>query len=258
MAFEIINPDAWKKFHIDFPIRHRLQKYGLPDKVDKIVNRYYMRHLFPYKLPGPRYNETFFSDTGLNKQMKKDPDVLLMMQFAAGDEESFRRLFSSYNKKVVNFCFRFCADRAQAEDLAQEVFFRVFRAGRRYRPEARFSTWLFKIAANVCINSARDRKRRPKTISIDRPPSFDDDGPQVDIADTRIPADEKMAERQRHERIREAIRRLPEKQRAALLLRVDADFSYQEIAGQLQCPVNTVRTLIRRGRIRLAEILETD
>ncbi|NOY68944.1 MAG: sigma-70 family RNA polymerase sigma factor [Deltaproteobacteria bacterium] len=190
--------------------------------------------------------------------MKKDPDVLLMMRFAAGDEGSFRQLFSGYNKKVINFCFRFCADRAQAEDLAQEVFLRVFRAGKKYRPEARFSTWLFKIATNVCINSARDRKRRPKTVSMDRPLSHDDDGPQVDIADARITADEEIAEKQRQKRIREAIRRLPEKQRAALLLRVDREFSYQEISNQLRCPVNTVRTLIRRGRIRLVEILDED
>lgn len=181
-----------------------------------------------------------------------------MMRFAAGDEGAFRRLFSGYNKKVINFCYRFCADRTQAEDLAQEVFLRVFRAGRRYRPEARFSTWLFKIATNVCINNARDRKRKPAALSMDSRISSNGDEMRLDIADTRFTADKEIVEKQRQKKIREAIRRLPEKQRAALLLRVDSEFSYKEIAGQLKCPVNTVRTLIRRGRLKLSGIMEHD
>jgi len=188
--------------------------------------------------------------------MEKDPDVKLMMQFAAGDEDAFRNLFSAYNRKVINFCFRFCGDRTQAEDLAQEVFLRMFKARKRYRPKARFSTWLFKIAANVCINAARNRKRRPETVSLDSPPPGGDCQSGRNIADTENSAVEKLAAKERQNKLKDAIRRLPERERAALLLRIDREFSYEEIADQLKCPVNTVRTLIRRGRIRLSEIME--
>ncbi len=188
--------------------------------------------------------------------MKADPDVQVMLRFAAGDESAFSILFSSYRKKVINYCYRFCGDRSLAEDLAQEVFLRVYRGASRYRPEARFSTWLFKIATNVCINAFRDKKRRAIMVSINQPIETKNGEMRREIEDPDPPAIDCMLERERQKQLQQAIAALPPQQRAALLLRIEFDFSYAEIAAQLKCSVNTVKTWIHRGRLALIETVK--
>jgi RNA polymerase sigma-70 factor (ECF subfamily) len=178
--------------------------------------------------------------------MHTDPDVQLMLAFKAGDEQAFRQLFDKYKKQVVNYCYRFCGHREVAEELAQETFLRIYKAAPRYRPKAKFRTWLFKIAANVCLNEIRRPAYRQQSESLDQLPERDSGkaGPDIELAD---------AERQRM--VRSAIRQLPEKQRAALLLRVEGEFSYKEIAVQIGRSVNHVKTLIHRGRLALRHTL---
>ncbi len=175
-----------------------------------------------------------------------------MLSFKAGDQGAFRSLFDNYKKRIINYCYRFCGHPEVAEELAQETFLKVYKAAPRYRPKARFSTWLFKIATNVCLNEIR------KPIYRNRLQSMEDeqDGVHFATAETnRFRPDDMVASRQEQQMVRRAICRLPRKQRAALLLRIDGEFSYREIGKQINCSENHVKTLIHRGRQRLRETL---
>ena len=188
--------------------------------------------------------------------MLTDPDIQLMLSFKAGDQRAFQLLFDKYKKQVINYCFRYCGRRAVAEELAQETFLRVYKAAARYRPSARFSTWLFKIAANVCLNEIRKPLYRARLESIDQVP---DDGqgrdrePAVD-PDQSLP-DTLLEAQQNQAILRQAMERLPEEQRAALLLRATEGFSYGEIGQQINRSENHVKTLIYRARQRMKKML---
>ena len=188
---------------------------------------------------------------------KTDPDVQLMLQFKNGNEDGFRKLFSKYQTRIINFCFRFCSDRVLAEDLAQEVFLRVYRAANRYRPKARFSTWIYRIAVNVCLNESRKLKKRYLTQSFDRSMADDQDSRFPEYRDeNQVSADDMMATRQQDEQIKKALQNLPDQQRMAVLLRIYNEFSYNEIAGQMSVSEGKVKTLIFRGRQALKQALK--
>src|SRR5215467_43684 len=103
-------------------------------------------------------------------------DVQLMLDVKAGDEVSFGLLLAKYRSPLINFLYRMVRDAATAEDLAQEVFLRVYRARRQYSPSAKFTTWLFRIATNLALNSLRDNRHRQLDVSIDEP-AEDDEAP---------------------------------------------------------------------------------
>ena len=188
--------------------------------------------------------------------MLTDPDIQLMLNFKAGDQRAFQHLFDKYKKRVINYCFRYCGHPQVAEELAQETFLRVYKAAHRYRPQARFSTWLFKIAANVCLNEIRKPVYRARLESID-PPAAHEAHTSREIAtepDQSLP-DLLLEAHQHQELIRNAMNGLPDDQRSALLLRITEGFSYLEIASQINRSENHVKTLIHRGRQRLKKIL---
>jgi RNA polymerase sigma-70 factor (ECF subfamily) len=187
--------------------------------------------------------------------MHTDPDTQLMLQFKAGDQRAFQHLFDNYKKRVINYCFRYCGNAAVAEELAQETFMRVYKAARRYRPKARFSTWLFKIAANVCLNEIRKPVYRARMESLDdaaAPALSSDMGPSASGSE---PPDVLLEESEKHAKVQDAIKRLPEQQRAALLLRINEEFSYREIGHQIKRSEGHVKTLIYRGRQQLKKML---
>ena len=190
--------------------------------------------------------------------MLTDPDIQLMLNFKAGDQRAFQQLFDKYKKRVINYCYRYCGHPQVAEELAQETFLRVYKAAPRYRPQARFSTWLFKIAANVCLNEIRKPVYRARLESID-PPAADNAHAGREIAmepDQSMP--DLLLEAHQHQAlIRNAMSGLSDDQRSALLLRVTEGFSYLEIAKQINRSENHVKTLIHRGRQRLKKLLET-
>jgi RNA polymerase sigma-70 factor (ECF subfamily) len=183
--------------------------------------------------------------------MGTDPDTQLMLQFKAGDQRAFHHLFDKHKKRVINYCFRYCGNAAVAEELAQETFLRVYKAAHRYRPKARFTTWLFKIAANVCLNEIRKPVYRAQMESLE-------DGSGLDraseMSDPEAP-DALLEESERNAMVQHAINELPEQQRAALLLRVNEAFSYKEIGLQINRTEGHVKTLIHRGRQQLKKIL---
>ncbi|MGB9069458.1 MAG: sigma-70 family RNA polymerase sigma factor [Candidatus Acidiferrales bacterium] len=185
-------------------------------------------------------------------------DVQLMLDVKAGDEASFDFLLQRYRSPLVNFLNRMVRDQATAEDLAQEVFLRVYRARKQYTPSAKFTTWLFRIATNLALNSVRDNRHNRMGVSIDGP-ADGDDSPPLELKAREIRIDERMIERDRVEIIRRAIWSLPEKQRAAVLLHKYEEMDYGEIAGILDCSEGALKSMLFRAyetlRVELAPLV---
>lgn len=186
-------------------------------------------------------------------------DVQLMLDVKAGDEASFDLLLQKYRSPLVNFLGRMVQDRATAEDLAQEVFLRVYRARKQYAPSAKFTTWLFRIATNLALNSLRDNRRQRMEVSIDAPASDDEDAPPRELPAREMRIDEHMIERDRTEFIRRAVASLPEKQRAAVLLHKYEEMDYADIAKVLECSESALKSLLFRAyeslRVQLAPLV---
>lgn len=186
--------------------------------------------------------------------MGTDSDIELMLRFGKGDEEAFRTLYLAYRKKIINYCYRFFFDQDTAEELSQEVFLKVYKAGSGYKPTARFSTWIFKIATHSCLNELRRDKYRARMDSIDSEEGL----AGKDLADGRDGPHDQMEAMERKKRISRALRSLPGNQRAALLLREYHGFSYKEIGDQLNMTEAGIKSLIHRGRENLRNELHDE
>ncbi len=188
-------------------------------------------------------------------------DVQLMLDVKAGDNESFELLLQKYRSPLVNFLGRMVHDRATAEDLAQEVFLRVYRARKQYTASAKFTTWLFRIATNLALNSLRDTRYQRMEVSIDAPVNDDEDAPPRELPARERRIDEHMIERDRVDFIRRAVLALPEKQRAAVLLHKYEEMDYAEIAKVLECSESALKSLLFRAyeslRAQLAPLVVT-
>ena len=189
-------------------------------------------------------------------------DVQLMLDVKAGDEQSFALLLQRYRSPLVNFLYRMVRNREQAEDLAQEVFLRVYRARADYVPSAKFTTWLFRIATNLALNSVRDHRYQRMEISLDAPVTADaEDGDErtLDVADQHPDIEQHLVEDVRKKMIRHAIEKLPEKQRAAVLLHKYQELDYGEIAKILSCSESALKSLLFRAyealRVELAPLV---
>lgn len=193
-----------------------------------------------------------------NVEAMTTSDVQLMLDVKAGDEGSFDLLLRRYRTPLVNFLFRMVRDSATAEDLAQEVFLRVYRARKQYSPTAKFTTWLFRIATNLALNSIRDNRHRQMETSIDAPKE-DEDGAPLELPSREMRIDEHMIERDRANFIRRAVDSLPEKQRAAVLLHKYEEMDYGEIAKILECSESALKSLLFRAyetlRVQLAPLV---
>jgi RNA polymerase sigma-70 factor, ECF subfamily len=185
-------------------------------------------------------------------------DVQLMLDVKAGDEASFDLLLRRYRTPLVNFLFRMVRDSATAEDLAQEVFLRVYRARKQYSPTAKFTTWMFRIATNLALNSIRDNRHRQMETSIDAPKD-EEDVAGMELPSREMRVDQQMMERDRAEFIRRAVDALPEKQRAAVLLHKYEEMDYSEIAKILECSESALKSLLFRAyetlRVQLAPLV---
>jgi RNA polymerase sigma-70 factor (ECF subfamily) len=175
-------------------------------------------------------------------------DVQLMLDVKAGDEQSFEVLLRKYRTPVINFLYRMVRDSATAEDLAQEVFLRVYRARQEYAPSAKFTTWMFRIATNLALNALRDNRYRQLEISLDQPVETNEsEQPALEVADSTPTAEQQLVARTRMELIRNAINELPEKQRAAVLLHKYQELDYGEIAKILECSESALKSLLFRA-----------
>ena len=174
-------------------------------------------------------------------------DLELMLRIKDGDAASFEVLLLRYRIPLVSFLHRMVRDRALAEDLAQEVFLRVYQARERYQPEARFTTWLYRIATNLALNAIRDRKDKVSEPAFER---FVDPQPTVE---------QRLIERDRERLIRQAVESLPENQCVAVILHKYQEVDYRQIAGVLNVSESAVKSLLFRAyetlRLRLAPLL---
>jgi RNA polymerase sigma-70 factor (ECF subfamily) len=189
-------------------------------------------------------------------------DVQLMLDVKAGDEQSFELLLRKYRTPLVNFLYRMVRNTAAAEDLAQEVFLRVYRARQEYAPSAKFTTWMFRIATNLALNSVRDNRHRQMEISIDQTgDNGEDEQPAMEVPDRTPTVEQELVARSRAELIMKAIHALPEKQRAAVLLHKFQEMDYDEIARVLECSESALKSLLFRAyetlRVELAPFVSS-
>jgi RNA polymerase sigma-70 factor (ECF subfamily) len=184
-----------------------------------------------------------------------DPDVQLMVRFQAGDLEAFDKLFLRHAPSVVNFAYRFVRNREIAEELAQEVFLRVHDAASAYRPKAKFRTWLYRIATNVCLNEVRRPQFRARHEPIQGSREGGDEIP-MEYIDRSVEAPDAVMERRAiAAALKSALAQLPEKQRVAFILNKYQDLSYAEVAEVMTTSEKSVKSLIHRAKEAMAEQL---
>ena len=185
-----------------------------------------------------------------------DPDAALMLLVKKGDAGAFTTLVEKYKQPVMNLVRRTLRDETEAEDLAQNVFIQVWKSAPRYEPTAKFTTWLFTIARNLCLNEIRRRSRHPAE-SLDATHPEQEEQPKHQIEDVKIVSPpETLLQSELVKKVEEAIRSLPENQRTALLLSRQDEMSYEEIAKVLGCSLSATKSLIHRGRETLKERLK--
>ena len=184
-----------------------------------------------------------------------DRDAELMLRVKEGDDASFGILLDKHRSPVVHFLFRMVQNQAVAEELAQEVFLRVYRSRGAYEPTAKFTTWLFRIATHLALNALRDGKNERSQERLD-----DDTGdmPVRQVSDRKPSVEQSMVHQARMAEIRRAIAALPEKQRAAVLMHKYEEMEYSQIARVLGCSDSAVKSLLFRAyetlRARLAHM----
>jgi RNA polymerase sigma-70 factor (ECF subfamily) len=184
-----------------------------------------------------------------------DPDAALMLRVKRGDLEAFTELVEKYKQPVTNLVARTIRDETEAEDLAQSVFIQVHKSAARYQVTAKFTTWLFTIARNLCLNEIRRRSRHPAD-SLDATPTDPDQPPrQYEDAKTFAP-DEAAQQNELAGKIEEALAALPENQRTAIILFQRQEMSYEEIGEVLGTSLSATKSLIHRGRETLKERLK--
>jgi len=195
----------------------------------------------------------------MKEKFKNISDTQLMLNFKSGDIPAFEELIKRYKKSVINIIYRFLGDRDEAEDLALEVFLRVYKSVKRYRIEAKFSTWLYKIAVNLSLSELKKR-RKHFSISLNAPITTDKGGPRelIDELVDLSPSPEKiLEEKERNFLIKKAIGLLPPEQRMVIILQIYEGLSYKEISKTLDCSVKSVESKLYRARISLKKRLRS-
>jgi RNA polymerase sigma-70 factor (ECF subfamily) len=184
-------------------------------------------------------------------------DAAIMLELRAGNMAGFDYLIQKYRKPIVHFMYRMVHNQAIAEELAQEVFLRVYRSRETYRAEARFSTWLYRIATNLGVNHARDTRheRNASTIYLDQVDA--ETGTMPDVADTTPNIEADLLRRERLEAIRQHVLALPERQRMAVLMHKYEGMDYKQIGDVLKLSESATKSLLFRAYQTLREKLKT-
>jgi RNA polymerase sigma-70 factor, ECF subfamily len=190
--------------------------------------------------------ETSWGKVGFKESMEAvaiGSDAELMLRVRDGDEDSFACLLVKHRDPVVNYLHRMVQNAGVAEELAQDVFLRVYRARKGYEPTAKFTTWLYRIATHVALNSLRDGRHARNMVALDDDAS---DWPH-EVRDPGPTVEENLVETSKGWEIRRAVEALPEKQRAAVILHKYQDLDYKEIAQSLDCSESAVKSLLFRA-----------
>jgi RNA polymerase sigma-70 factor (ECF subfamily) len=174
-------------------------------------------------------------------------DAEMMLRVKAGDDSAFDYLVQKYRRPIISFMYRMAHNPAAAEDLAQEVFLRVYRSRANYEPSAKFSTWLYRIATNLGVNYARDtRHERPENITnLDEPD--EETGKALDLADKKPSVEEEILRRERMAAIRQKIEALPDRQKMAVLMHKYQQMDYRQIADVLKLSESATKSLLFRA-----------
>ena len=186
-------------------------------------------------------------------------DAQVMLRVKAGDESAFDYLVQKYRRPMLSFMYRMAHNTAVAEDLAQEVFLRVYRSRENYEASAKFTTWLYRIASNLAVNHARDtRHQRPEnTVSLDEPDQ--ESGMTMDVPDDSLSAEESIVRRERLAAIRQRVQELPERQRIAVVMHKYQQMDYRQIAEVLKLSESAIKSLLFRAyetlRVQLKEFV---
>ena len=183
------------------------------------------------------------------------PSEELMGRIAEGDNSAFEILVHRHQTSILNLIYRFIGDRTQAKDLAQEVFIRVWQAAGSYQPKAKFTTWIYRITANLCMNELKSSRRR-RLFQFLR--FGKDQGNTIEevLVDVSPSPEDLLLSREQSRRISDALQSLPDNQRMALILKRYDDLSYQEIAQIVGCSVSAVESLLVRAKRTLQEKLK--
>lgn len=177
-----------------------------------------------------------------------DPDVDLMLRVKCGDRAAFTELVEKWRHPVIGFVYRTLPDPDESEDLAQATFVQLWKTADRYQPNARFASFLFTIARNLCLNEIRRRSRHPAS-SLDETAPDDESQTLRQIEDARqLPANTEIVREELFRKVEEALNDLPEKQRTALFLCREGELSYEEIAAVLGTSLQATKSLIHRAR----------
>ena len=201
--------------------------------------------------------ETRPDDAVLNAALDPTSDAAAMLRVAAGDEASFNFLVQRYHRAMIHFLFRMVHNEAVAEEMAQEVFLRVYRSRESYRAEAKFTTWLYRIATNLAVNHARDTKheRSAQTIYLDAPDV--ETGSTPDVADDEPSVEQKLMRDERMAAIRKHVMELPERQRMAVLMHKYQGMDYRQIGDVLKLSESATKSLLFRAYQTLRESLKS-
>jgi RNA polymerase sigma-70 factor (ECF subfamily) len=183
-------------------------------------------------------------------------DAEIMLAVAAGDEAGYNYLVTKYHRQIIHFLFRMVHNEAVAEELAQEVFLRVYRSRESYRAEAKFSTWLYRIATNLAVNHARDTKyeRTAQTVELDAPDA--ESGSMPEVADDNPNIEQRMLREERMAAIRAQVAALPERQRMAVLMHKYQEMDYRQIGEVLKLSESATKSLLFRAYQTLRERLK--
>jgi RNA polymerase sigma-70 factor, ECF subfamily len=192
----------------------------------------------------------------INHAVDETSDAAVMLRVAAGDEAGFNYLVGKYHRAMISFLYRMVHNQAVAEELAQEVFLRVYRSRESYRAEAKFTTWLYRIATNLAVNHARDTRheRSAQNVYLDAPD--EESGTTPDVADDAPSAEQGMLRDERMAAIRAHVMALPERQRAAVLMHKYQGMDYRQIGEVLKLSESATKSLLFRAYQSLREKLK--
>ena len=185
-----------------------------------------------------------------------DDDSAAMLRVRNGDDLAFHRLVEKYHRPMMHYMYRMTHNQAVAEELTQELFLRVYRSRESYRAEARFSTWLYRIATNLGVNYARDtrRERTAHTVYLDEPDPKT--GTTPDVADNQPSAEYAMVREERMQAIRKHVMALPTRQRNAVLMHKYQGLNYRQIGEVLNLSESATKSLLFRAYQTLRERLK--
>jgi RNA polymerase sigma-70 factor (ECF subfamily) len=175
----------------------------------------------------------------------EDSDARLMLRFKEGDREAFALLFSRYTRAMINFAYRFVRNREMAEELAQEIFLRIYEGAGGYQAQAKFTTWLYRIATNACLNEIRKPRNRASHAPLEEALSIG----------CAAASGERLERQAVSLAIRSVLDQLPDKQRVAFILNKYQELSYSEVSEVMKLSDKAVKSLIHRAKETLAEKL---